>query len=95
MKDTIRIAVDAMGGDRAPRVVVEGAALAANEYNYDIVLVGDTRKIEKFLKFYKYPQGKLSIEHASQKVDMGEAAAISFRKKKDSSISVGLNLLKE
>jgi len=95
MDNTVRIVVDAMGGDRAPRVVVEGAVLAAKEYDHKIILVGDTRKIEKFLRFCDYPKDKLSIEHASQKVDMGEAAAVSIRKKRDSSIAVGLNLLKE
>lgn len=93
--DKITIAVDAMGGDRAPRVVIEGAVNAANKYNYHMVLVGDTRNINKFLKFHDYPSEKISIQHASQKVKMDEPAAVSFRKKKDSSIAVGMNLLKE
>ncbi len=95
MKKVIRIALDAMGGDRAPRVVIEGAIQAASIYDSQLILVGDTRKINKFLRFYDYPKDKILIEHASQAVKMGEPAAASFRKKKDSSIAVGIRLLKE
>jgi len=95
MDDKIRIVIDAMGGDRAPRVNVEGAVQAAQIYDYQLILVGDVKKIEKFLKLCDYPKDKISVMHASQKVDMGEAAAVSVRKKKDSSISVGLQMLKE
>jgi len=96
MEDKIRIAIDAMGGDRAPRVVIEGAIKAASIYDYQILLVGDTRKINKFLNIYNgYPKKKIEIVHASETVKMGEPAAASFRKKKDSSIAVGLKLLKE
>ena len=95
MTQGVRIALDAMGGDRAPRVVIEGAIQAASIYDYQLILVGDTRKINKFLKLYDYPKEKISIEHASQRVKMDEAPAASFRKKKDSSIAVGMRLLKE
>ncbi len=91
----VRIVLDAMGGDRAPRVVIEGAIHAASIYDYQLILVGDTRKINKFLKLYNYPRDKISIVHASQTVKMGEPAAASFRKKKDSSIAVGIRLLKD
>jgi len=91
----VRIALDAMGGDRAPRVVVEGAVEASHIYDYDLILVGDTRKVSKFLKFHEYDKDRISIEYASQAVKMCEPAAVSYRKKKDSSIAVGMRLLKE
>ena len=47
--ENVRIAIDAMGGDRAPRVVVEGVIEAMQKYDYHVVLVGDERKIKKFL----------------------------------------------
>jgi len=95
MKRYISIAIDAMGGDRAPRVVIDGAIQAAKAYDYKLILVGDTRKISKFLRFHEYPKDKISIVHASQAVKMGEAAAVSVRKKKDSSIAVGMQLIKD
>ncbi|NQT22647.1 MAG: phosphate acyltransferase PlsX [Candidatus Omnitrophica bacterium] len=91
----VRIAIDAMGGDRAPRVIVEGALMAAEEFDYKLDLVGDTRKIEKFLNVYDYPKDKISVVHASEVVKMGEPAAASFRRKKDSSIAVGMRLLRD
>jgi len=79
--DKIRIVVDAMGGDRAPRVVVEGAVQAAKIYDYQIILVGDTRKMNKFLDLYKdYPKDRIVLVHASQKLELAEAAAVSRRK---------------
>lgn len=95
MRKQIRIAVDAMGGDRAPRAVIEGVSYAAREFDYHLILVGDERKIKKFLKFHDFPEDRVSIEHASEVVKMSEPAAVSVRKKKHSSIAVGMNLLKE
>jgi len=94
-KQTVRIVLDAMGGDRAPRVIIEAAVKAANEFDYRLDLVGDTRKIKKFLNLYDYPKDKIFIVHASEAVKMGEPAAASFRRKKDSSISVGMRLLRD
>lgn len=95
MTKQVRVVVDAMGGDKAPRINVEGAVLAAKEFDHHVILVGDTKKINKFLKLFKYPHDRISVEHATQKVDMGEAAAVSVRKKRDSSIAVGMKMVKE
>ncbi len=54
-----------------------------------------SRKIKKFLGKYNYPKDKISIRHASQTIKMGEPAAASFRKKKDSSIAVGLRMVRD
>lgn len=91
----MKIVVDAMGGDHAPEVVVEGAIAAVNEYQVGIILVGDEEKIKFFLKKHKYTGDLICVKHASEVIEMCDSAASSFRKKKDSSISVGLNLVKE
>lgn len=90
----IKIALDAMGGDRAPRVVVEGAAWATREVNCHIILVGKERNIKKFLDKTDYVKDRISIENAHEIIRMDEPAAVSVRRKKNSSISVGIDLLK-
>ncbi|MFH1868664.1 MAG: phosphate acyltransferase PlsX [Candidatus Omnitrophota bacterium] len=92
----MRIAVDAMGGDNAPHAVVEGAIMAAREFNCDIVLVGDNDLVQKelFKKGGKAP-GNISVCHASEVIGMDEPAALSVRRKRDSSINVGAMLLKD
>ncbi|MBL7081666.1 MAG: phosphate acyltransferase PlsX [Candidatus Omnitrophica bacterium] len=91
----MKIIVDAMGGDWAPEVVISGAIKAAQEYKINIELVGIPNQIEPFLLKYKYPKDYISIYPASEVIQMSEPAALSIRKKRESSISVGLNLIKE
>jgi len=91
----MRIAVDGMGGDNAPHAVVEGAIYAAKEYPVDILLLGPKEILEKELKKHKQPfSKKIEIFHAPSVVDMHDSPTISIRKKKDSSINIGLELLK-
>lgn len=92
----MKIAVDAMGGDYAPEEVVLGAIEAVKSYSLDVVLVGDTNKIEEVLNRYGAKDNShLSIVHASQVIDMGEHPAQAIRKKKDASIVVATQLVKE
>ncbi|MFA5928054.1 MAG: phosphate acyltransferase PlsX [Candidatus Margulisiibacteriota bacterium] len=92
----MKIAVDAMGGDHAPEEVVKGAIVAAKELNVEILLVGDQVKIEHELaKHHAKNDPSISIVHASQVVAMGESPVSAIKTKKDSSINVGLNLVKE
>ncbi len=91
----IKIALDAMGGDRAPRAIIEGAVWAVQEYDCRIVLVGKERNIKKFLNKSDYPKDKIIIKHATEAIKMGEPAAATVRRKKNSSISVGIELLKK
>ncbi|HTE17412.1 MAG TPA: phosphate acyltransferase PlsX [Armatimonadota bacterium] len=93
----MRIALDAMGSDRAPAVEVEGAVGALLDRSDDVrvVLVGDRDKIEAELaRFPNAPRDRLEIHHASEVIEMGEAPATAIRRKRDSSIVVGVNLLK-
>ncbi|XXJ21051.1 phosphate acyltransferase PlsX [Desulfovibrio caledoniensis] len=89
-----RIAVDAMGGDFGPGVVVPGAVSAARE-GIAIVLVGDEQKVRAELA--KLDTNGLDIEvvHCSQVVEMDDKPADALRRKKDSSIQVACRLVKE
>lgn len=90
-----KIAVDAMGGDHAPFAEVEGAVQAAREYGLPIVLVGQEHRIREQLD--KYDTTGLSIEvvHASEVVTMEDSPVTAARRKKDSSIRVAANLLRD
>lgn len=92
----IRVAVDGMGGDYAPQVVVEGAVQAANDFeDLEIVLVGQEEALKRELNRHKVLGGKIVIHNATQVVEMGDSPVASLRKKKDSSIAVCIDLLKE
>ncbi|MBV8101892.1 MAG: phosphate acyltransferase PlsX [Verrucomicrobia bacterium] len=92
----MRIALDAMGGDFAPKNNVEGAVLALKEYPHieKLFLVGDATAIGAELKRIGYQDQRLEIFHASEVVDMHESAAKAIRQKKDSSISRSVDLIK-
>lgn len=92
----IRIAVDGMGGDYAPAVVVEGAVHAANDFPHlEIVLVGQTDRLKSELIRHKVLGGKIVLQHASEVVGMGESPVAAIKKKKDSSLGVCVELLKK
>ena len=92
----MKIVVDAMGGDYAPGVVVKGAIEAVKECaNMEIILVGDEEKIKSRLKEFRYDGSGISIAHAQEVIEMSESAATSVRRKRNSSIVVGVNLVKE
>lgn len=93
--EMIRIAVDGMGGDYAPQVVVEGAVQAANDFEYlEIVLVGQTQALKRELNKHKVLGGKIVLQEASEVVGMGDSPVSSIKKKKNSSIVVAIDLLK-
>ena len=91
----MKIGLDAMGGDRAPEINIDGAILAAEEYGYNIVLIGDESLIKRELSKRSYPKDKIEIVGTTQVIGMDEPAALSVRKKRDSSIVVGASLLKD
>jgi glycerol-3-phosphate acyltransferase PlsX len=91
----MRVVLDAMGGDLAPSVNVEGAVEAVNESDdVDVILVGDETSIKKELRNKRYSANRISVVHASQVVEMHESPMVAIRKKKDSSIRVGIGLVK-
>jgi phosphate acyltransferase len=91
----MKIVVDAMGGDHAPGVVIDGSLAAVKEYDVEVILVGDQPKIEALLKKAKYTGSRISVQHATEVIEMCESAATSVRRKRNSSIVVGLNLVNE
>jgi len=91
----LKIAVDAMGGDYAPHAVVTGAVEAVKKFDVCVVLVGQEKIVKEELAKHKYDSARIEIVHAEQVVEMHESPAVTIRKKRNSSISVGINLLKE
>lgn len=93
----MRIAVDAMGGDFAPRAIVTGAISAARtNREIEIVLVGDEEAIKHELSLHFRTQDlPISIHHASQVIEMEDHPAQALRTKRDSSISVAMELHKK
>ena len=95
MSNVIRIALDAMGGDNAPGEIVKGAIEAVNERkDIKVFLVGDEKSIQTELTKYTYKEEQIEIVHASEQIEMAEPPVIAIRKKKDSSIVVALNMVK-
>ncbi len=90
----MKIVVDAMGGDYAPKVTVSGAVEARRLYDIGIVLVGKRDVIQKELSRIKNLPSDIEIVDASEVIAMREPAAASVRKKRDSSILIGIELLK-
>ena len=91
----MKIVIDAMGGDNAPQATVEGAVQAINEYGIDIILTGDKEQIEKELESKAYDKNKLEIIHTTEIIENEDKPVMAVRRKKDSSMVVALNLVKE
>ncbi len=90
----MKVALDAMGGDLAPAVNVEGAIEAVSDNrSIRVILIGDESAISRELKDRKYPADRITIRHASEVVTMDESPSIAIRKKKNSSIHVGVRLV--
>jgi phosphate acyltransferase len=91
----MRIAVDAMGGDHAPREIVAGAVRAARELKdlTSLILVGQEEVIRQELKQHGAIPEKLVIRHASEVVGMEETPALAIRKKRDNSISRMMDMI--
>jgi glycerol-3-phosphate acyltransferase PlsX len=94
------IAIDAMGGDYGPPVTVPAALEVLAKYpNLHLILVGDSavlqKALRKFQRSYSYDANNLTIKHTSQQVEMNELPSQALRTKKDSSMRVAINQLKE
>lgn len=88
------IALDAMAGDYGPQVLVKGAVEAVQSKGLDLILVGPEDLMKEELRKAGYPGIPIQIQHASQVVDMGESPSDSLRRKKDSTIKVAFELVK-
>jgi glycerol-3-phosphate acyltransferase PlsX len=92
-----KIAVDAMGGDFAPKAVIEGAIMAASELpeNYQIVLIGKQDAMLEVLNDLEYRKGAIEMIYCNEVIEMHEHPTRAFSQKPNSSIGVGFKLLKE
>lgn len=91
----VTIAVDAMGGDFAPKEVVRGAVMAAEEYNVGVILVGLPDEINACLSNYDTSKLSITVREATEVIGMDESPATALRKKKDSSIIVTAKTVRE
>ena len=91
----MRIVVDGMGGDNAPKAVVGGVVEAIKEYDVEIVVTGDKDLLEKEFSSYEFDRSKLEIIHTTEVIENEDKPVQAIRRKKDSSMVVGLNLIKE
>jgi len=92
----MRIALDAMGGDFGPPSLVAGAVMALREYHHiqKLYLVGDQRQIETELEKHRCNDSRIEIVHSTQVVDMSDKAWSAVRRKKHSSVSRAVDLVK-
>lgn len=97
MSELVRVVVDAMGGDNAPAEPVKGAVEAVKERNdIKIILTGKEDLIKKELEKYPdYPKDRVEIVNTTEVIKTAEPPVFAIRKKKDSSIVVGLNMVKK
>ncbi len=96
MAEITKVALDAMGGDHAPAEMVKGAVDAVSrEKNVFVYLVGREDAIGTELEKYTYDRGRIEIVNASEVIEMAEPPVNAIRRKKDSSIVVGMKLVRE
>lgn len=91
----MRIAVDAMGGDHAPREIIAGALKWVQDNSSTVLLVGKEAIIKKELNAFTYDPARVEIVNASEVIGMEESPALALRRKKDASIVVATKLVKE
>lgn len=95
MQDLVKVVVDAMGGDNAPEEIVKGAVEAVNQReDIFVYLTGKSALIERELQKYTFPKERVKTVHAEEVIETAEPPVMAIRKKKDSSIVVGMNMVK-
>jgi len=95
MSSVIRVVVDAMGGDNAPGEIVKGAVQAVNNTdNVNVILVGIEEAVNSELSKYQYDSSKIKVVNATEVIGFDEAPAVAVKKKRDSSIVVGMKMVR-
>lgn len=95
VKKTVTIAVDAMGGDQAPRITVEGACKATEEMDVRLILVGDEKKIRTELQKHNYDKEKIRLLHTAEEINMRESPRRAIQEKPGASVLLTAKLLAE
>ena len=95
MQEQVKVAVDAMGGDNAPAEVVKGAIEAVNSRkDIKVFLVGQEDAVKEELSKYTYSEDQIEVVNAEEVIEMAEPPVMAIRKKKNSSIVLGMNMVK-
>ncbi len=96
MKEMTKVVLDAMGGDNAPREIIKGAVEAVQKRDdIHVILTGKEDVINKELSGYTYNKEQISVVHAEEIIETAEPPVMAIRRKKDSSIVVGMKLVKD
>ena len=96
MQEMIKVALDAMGGDNAPDEIIKGAMEAVGlREDIKVFLVGKEELIREKLKAYSYREPQIEVVNATEVIETAEPPVAAIRKKKDSSIVVGMKLVKD
>lgn len=91
----MKIIVDGMGGDNAPVEIIKGCIDAIKRFDIDIIIVGNEEDIKKELEQHTYDKNKIEILHASDIITNFDDPALAIRRKKDSSMVIGLKALND
>lgn len=91
----MRIVLDAMGGDFGPEVTVAGAVEAVREFQLDVILTGDEKLIGQAMKNLQYKGNAISVVHCSETIENSDKPSTALRKKKNSSLVVAMQMVKE
>ena len=95
MQDITKVVLDAMGGDNAPVEVVKGAVDAVTSRDdIKVILVGQEAVVMEELAKYQYPKERIQVVDAPEIIEMAEPPVVAIRKKKQSSIVIGMNMVK-
>ncbi|MFI3208017.1 MAG: phosphate acyltransferase PlsX [Eubacteriales bacterium] len=96
MSQYTTIAIDAMGGDNAPQEIVKGAVDAVNlKKELKLILLGTEELIQKELKKYQFNKEQVEVIHTSEVIKTAESPVVAIKSKKDSSLVVGMKLVKD
>ncbi|NLK71773.1 MAG: phosphate acyltransferase PlsX [Clostridiales bacterium] len=90
----MKIAIDGMGGDHAPGEIVKGCLEALKQISHEIYIIGDEQKIQNELNKYTYNKEKVAIVHTTEIITSEDQPVKSIRSKNDSSMVVGMNMVK-
>ncbi|WP_461812818.1 phosphate acyltransferase PlsX [Faecalimonas sp.] len=95
MSEITKVALDAMGGDNAPKAIIQGALdVITKRQDIHVFLVGKEKLIEEELNKHEYPKEQISIVNATEIIETAEPPVMAIRRKKDSSIVVAMNMVK-
>ncbi|MGV8146508.1 MAG: phosphate acyltransferase PlsX [Alkaliphilus sp.] len=91
----MKIVIDAMGGDNAPQETVKGALEAVKQFNVNMILTGNEKALNEELAKHSYNKEKIEVVNCSETIENDEKPVFAIRRKKDSSLVVAINMVKD